>query len=713
MANLSRSIRLVSLLLIGASAIAQDVPAPERIQAALAGEFSLSAMPPLDPPQNELARRWLELTRRETLAIRNDLKPWARDPNAKLLTTGLHVEHGVRPNTQILVGLAVVARYGQTPAERDAALADLIAILRFVAPTHSAGPATCSDGKKWRDQWQSALWAAQAGMGAWLVWDKLDPELRWLTANLICHEADRFLKLDPPHQIKNDTKAEENAWDSMPVSLAAMMFPKHPHAGQWETAAIRWQLSSFVTEADTRSDRVIDGRPIKSWNFGPNLHPDYTLENHDRVHPSYMGTISLNLVQCLAYRWAGKKPPEAISFNALPIDRHLKFFTHPDGRMHFPNGQDWELHRVTPLEHALMALLFDDRQSAFLERVSMDTLQLMQKRNADGRTLQPQEFFFPSLPGMYVSSYATCFLLHQALGNGPEPASEDDFHAANDGVRLFDAGQFIAQRTRKGWVSFAWGNRIMGLAIPFGKDLLGSPCETGFVGTLTLAGVPAPKKPIVLEKVKVTPAADNFTAAATLARNDGAIEQSIAMVSLGDGIAVYVERLTARKALKLAGMETGTVGVLNEPEWVYQSGPRRVQWPGTTREIDGRKPAATFEVPGGWASIDNTWGFVSPDNLGFTYEPNSKPARGRREQFLHLRPAALREYQAGEVIAQRSLVVCLNSTAEQTAALAKSIQQQSEPQTGKVSLELSKWRIVADLKQSPPEVKASATDAAK
>jgi hypothetical protein len=286
-----RRMKLLAACALGMALLARAEPLPSMM------------VPALTTTPGPLAQRAYELTRREITAIRHDLLPWAQDPRAKLLTTGKHDEHGIRPNTQVMLAFVVVARWGATPAERANALADLVALLRFVAPTHSAGPLMANDGKKWQAQWQSALWAFQAGQAAWLVWDKLDAELQAQLANMLAVEADRFLTWDPPHQVKNDTKAEENAWDSLVVALAACMLPQHPHAAAWHTAAQRWQLSSFLTEADTRSDRGACAATFRAENNFRHRH----------------GAASRGLAVARGFRAAAAGDP---SCRARPLSHH-------------------------------------------------------------------------------------------------------------------------------------------------------------------------------------------------------------------------------------------------------------------------------------------------------------------------------------------------------------------------------------------------------
>lgn len=604
-----------------------------------------------------LGERALTLTRREVGALQRGLHAWEKDPAARIFTKGGHTEHEVRPQTQAMIGFAVVARFGPEEAERAAALGDLVAMLRFVAPTHSMGEMTCSDGKKWKGQWQSALWAYQAGVAAWLVWERIPEDLKPLIANMVAVEADRFVGQDPPHQIKNDTKAEENAWNATVVSLAACMMPGDARAGAWRETAVRWQLSSFLTEEDTRSAKVVDGKAIRDYKLGANIHPDYSLENHNRVHPSYMSTIGLNLMQHFSYRWAKAKSPEALNYNAGPIYTLLKRFSHPDGRMHFPNGQDWELHRWTPSVHAKMNVLFNDPEAAYLERMSLETMEKMQARSAEGGTMLREEYIFPSFPGMVVTGYAVTFLIHLEYGEGAPPCSEEEFLRKNTGVWEMKDGQFIFQRTGKGFVSFSWGSRVMGQAIPFTLDLLGSPYEAGFVGTIAAEGESQRTLSPRVEEMRVTKREDGFEVAARLSRCGGAVEQKVAFVSLGEGRVVYAQQIKALREVKLKTMQTGTIGIINEPEWVYQAGPRKIAWAGGKAEIDGREALAPVEYKTEWLSVADGWTFYPVGAEGLVLSGSGKASRRRREQIMHLSGPGKMAFSAGEVIATNGVVV--------------------------------------------------------
>jgi hypothetical protein len=695
-----------------ATLAAAEMPAPEEIRRSLGEEFRVPAARLPDVRSGALARAALDATGKEVAALRKELRPWDKDPTAKLMSDGRHTEHGIRPNTQPMIAFAVVALWGGKQAERRESLEDLVAMLRFVAPTHSAGPVTAATGKKWQNQWQSALWAFQAGTAAWMVWDKLDPELQWLTCNLVAQEADRFVGAEPPFQIKRDTKAEENAWNSSVIALAANLLPDHPRAGFWKETAIRWQLSSFLTESDVTRNPVVDGKTIAEWGLKANIHPDYTLENHDRVHPSYMTTFTILLAQHLLYTWGGQAAPGALDFNSRHIYDHIKFLSHPDGQLHHPNGQDWELHRYYPYAHTMINVLFQDPEAALLETINFETIARMQARTPTGATLLKSEYFFPSLPQAYAYFYAVAFLNHAHYGQGARPVSRAAFEKRLEGVRLYEHGQFVAHRTAGGFASFSWGNRVMGMAIPFTRDLLGTPFELGYVGQITEAGEqagspqkPAPVFPIV-QHVEVTHTNDHFAVAAILRRAGDAVEQRIGFVSLADGSVVYAEQLRALRDVSLKELQTGMIGVLNEPEAVYQDGPRKLAWAGDRRLVDGLAQTPGFPIPASWVNIDNRWGFVAlPASEQWQFDANHEIRRGRREQFLFLRPPGRTRFAQNELIHRRAVVTHLDQSARETARLAANLNRQDFSPEGALRLELGKWHVSFDLGQEKPQAR--------
>jgi hypothetical protein len=317
----------------------------------------------------------------------------------------------------------------------------------------------CANGKAWHNQWQSAFWAHSIGKAAWLLWDDLDPQMKWLAARMVCDEADRFVGVTPPAQVDDDTKAEENAWDSMIIALAYNMFPHHPHREAWREAAIRWAITSFVTSKDVERTDVVDRRPLKEWLTKPNIHDDYTLENHNRVHPDYMSTVRLNLAEQVEYAWGGNAAPAALSLNADKIYANLKKLAFPDGAWVYPNGEDWQLHHPPDWVDldAMIAIRFSDPQAAALLRICLATAEKMVARHPAAGIFGPEEILVSTTYTIPCEYYADAYFLMRASSEGPPPVSEEELWKAERGTHVFAAGKFAVVRSDRAIATFSWG----------------------------------------------------------------------------------------------------------------------------------------------------------------------------------------------------------------------------------------------------------------
>jgi hypothetical protein len=554
-----------------------------------------------------------------------------------------------------------------------------IGMARFILPTHHAGGVLCRDKKQWHDQWQSALWASTAGKGLWLLWDDLPPDLRWLTARMVADEADRFISINPPSQVNNDTKAEENAWNSTVISLAACMFPHHPHSELWKQAAIRWAAGSFVRKQDLVDNPVVDGKPLSQWGVGPTLHDDYTLENHGRVHPDYMNTIHLLLNQVELYSWAGLQPPEALSFNTQNVYEVLKFLSLPDGSYIYPNGQDWQLHRnIHWLEpHFAQAVLNHDRQAATLARECLDCGERMIARTSNGGVFLPEEFSFPSTQQYALELLAQCYVVARSKGDGAEPLAEPELESQLAGYRTFVTGKFAVQRTSTTIASFSWGRQNMGLIMPLVKDELLAPNEHSLLGFVGVKNV-ARDVPRILS-LNVIPSSTTMLVCGSVARGDGALEQRFGICGLPDGEVVYVDTLRATSSTVVTRLDLDPLCILNDPHWVYHNAQRTLYSRSGKLVFDASGPATDPPVQrdSNWYDLDNIFGIVRLAATGTQeYVPNHKIGNGRLEQNFYLNKinvSKIGRVSRGERISVGAFVFLPRRDSKQTKRAANTI----------------------------------------
>ena len=213
-------------------------------------------LPALRPELQPAADRLYGALMRQAHYLLSTVRTWDKDPSMKLLTDSKSDEHWIRPNAETLVGLAVLRRWG--PYDETivgvsrAELLDeyIIPMMRYLVATHRSGDRATGDGKPWGNAWQSAHWAYALGRAAWFVWDDLPDDVRNGVRRVVAHEAGRFVNQTPPHGVKYDTKAEENAWNSRIFSAAVLLMPDDPRRKAWEAAFVRWAISSFMRPSD-------------------------------------------------------------------------------------------------------------------------------------------------------------------------------------------------------------------------------------------------------------------------------------------------------------------------------------------------------------------------------------------------------------------------------------------------------------------------------
>lgn len=261
----------------------------------------------------------------------------------------------IRPICNVAFGLAVALQTGvyeeKIPGvSKGEARAQALRLIQGAARNHR--------NQGWGYPWQSSLWAAYLGHGAWMLWDDLDVETRGLVAELVEWEADRLANATVPYWNGRggDTKAEENAWNSMVLSLAVAMTPKHPRVPAWKEKCSEFMISGYSTKDDLHNGRVLDGRAVQDWLRGFNANADGSVVNHGFVHPDYMLGVHSNLRAFVVQPLAGQAVPEAADFNADRVYRCLVTrewpsppYTAPGGTiyrpgepfMYFPERADW------------------------------------------------------------------------------------------------------------------------------------------------------------------------------------------------------------------------------------------------------------------------------------------------------------------------------------------------------------------------------------
>lgn len=601
------------------------------------------------------------------------VRPWPADPSLKLLTASASGEHMIRPNTSAIEGFAFLYRFGPYDEQivgvsRQTLLNEtIIPMMRYCTATHVSGGRPTDDGKCWGNAWQSAYWAYMLGRAAWWLWDDLPDDLRQSARKVVLHEADRFLRTAPPYQLTYDTKAEENAWNALIFHAAMLIAPGNPRHPRWAEGFQRWTISSFLRPADAYAQAVIDGRTVAEQFTGANIFDDFTLENHGFVHPDYMTCFGLTLSAQPDFLLSGRKPPEALLYNVREIYDNLKWFHLPDGGYVYPSGQDWELFRNPNWLgiHLEMAVYADDRDAWALALQSLKTLEKMQSRNASGAIFAPGEWYFASMQHSQFRSLAQAWLVLQTADSAmPRPAAPRPVI----GVRQWESGKIIIHRTPRAVHSLSWGSVVMAQLVAFDDDRIVSPDQRNGIGHVVLQGENKPL-PVKLRSATVellpsgtqaktanaprpvssaeprAPSADQTTTQnatpngfrAVLEVDHGKhLRAKLLVESRPDGSLLLSEELTALTDVQLAECATGLIGILNNPNWVYERGRRAIRF--DDRETEAAALSATRVEPVSATKIviDGRLEITGTAPLRAAYLGATKTERGRATDRLYL-----------------------------------------------------------------------------
>ncbi len=630
------------------------------------------------PASRKLMRAYYASLRDWGRILRERFRPVPDRPGWGFYGRRGHQENDVRPIAYaalVNAFLAVAEPQGHAPsaAQREVHRQHAVACLRYLTHAHVTGDGTCLDGKAWGDQWQSAMWARSAGLAGWMLWGKLDADLRLPIARLIEHEADRFIHTAPKSSEHNDTGAEENAWNALALSLATNMLPAHPRADAWDRAAKTYLYNSLSVAADRRDASLgDDGRPVREWVTTVNAHPDYTVENHGLVHVGYLKTsLGLQLENAVHYLCVGRPVPDACLHHAADAFGVLKDCMSWDGAAIYFGGNDWKTVHTQCTDvviYTMLAGLAHDRVAARLERIALDTLRRIQRVQGGYYNVRRDLEF----GGLCASRLMACYIAHASAQVTVEPLPADRLQRQLSAVRHLRFAKAILHRTPTKFASLAWGPKRLALSLPRDGSWVVWPHTASYLGLID--GQDASAKNAVITHVHHDIGQDRFAAWGSLDRLGGKVRQTFAFVSPPTDQTIYLERLRFAEGYRPRDRQTGIVGHeypfgANERLLHTDQGPLRLIGIGDTERV--------IPIRTRWLNVADRVGYVVcrlPDRHNVVRYHDKKSGSGRvpklQEWFSLIGNPGDTTY-ADEGLA--CVVTLLNASAKHTAELARRI----------------------------------------
>jgi len=550
------------------------------------------------------------------------------------------------------------------------------AAIRYATATHLTGTQKCVDGKQWGNNWQSAMWADTLGFGAWLVWDELDADSRKGVERVLASESDRFLAGKPPGGRWLDTKAEENGWNLICISLTANMFPTHPHAAVWNAKAIEYMINTLSTPQDRDDATPVDGRPVKSWFSAENLHPDFTLENHNFFHPAYVACSSYFLTQsAMHYTYAKRPVPQAATHHLMDTWRMLQTIILPCAESAYPQGMDWELHSVPFIN--LIASLGTWQRDPLAARMEQLTLQYMRacQNMCNGDLAGPGSRLGFTRHAIVAEQAAYGYLAHKLFGSPVKGLDLQEADSQVCGVRPHEFIGLITHRTADKFFSVSWKNKIMAMLTPIGKGHEGDPYFTvpivnGFIGSFQLNGVHDSKVKVLEHSWKET--TNGFESTATL-QTGNSLKQTVKITSLGDKAVLYQDQVSALSDVSVSKELGVPLGIENDQ---ISGGTRTIYYDNGKTNFDWQNPKPTTAISGSWANVDGRLGVIVVEGSGISYT-QARSYSGGISVYTDILNASYSEqprpFKTGDAVAHRVVLLLTEISPEQTSTLSHSL----------------------------------------
>lgn len=562
---------------------------------------------------------------------------------------------GIRGTCGIALAYAVLINALPNAPQRSHRLKRVEAALRYAASTHVGGSQVAQDGKKWGvlstnsihdpNGWQSSLWASSMGFAAALLEKDLAPSVVEECKRVVAEEADWLSKKAPGSGYLLDTKAEENAWQSNIVALAAAWMSDDPRAKTWRKVAKSYLVNTYTVPQDSSG-------ALSKWITTQTLFPSFALENHGFYHPTYQMVAGMSLgdsylmAEILDSSVAHDIKPFA-EHNVMPVWKFLQGIVLDSGDLAFPSGLDWSLHSYEHVSYlSWLAAHFKDPQAAWAEPRLARQILYRQSVNGDGRFVGescPDGFYREAVEARRI---AMAYLQDRVAGfpliSGIKP-SDFTHHYQDAGL--------IVQRSKKALTTVSYGPKTMTLVIPLGGR---NPAQRFLISPNTETLIGGAGK-TTLQAFKKT--SEGFKARLSLNSRSGRTSQ-MTILSTPEAV-IFVE--VPSDTCKLPGGVWLLSAIEDDP---LTGGRRELFWQGDSTGIKERSGAFMPPTTMHWMNVDGWMGFGTLSRGRLRYQAASTYNRnGAAEDFLSFQPE--------DLYAPRAVVLFPGMDVSQTASVMR------------------------------------------
>ncbi|MDO4562784.1 MAG: LamG domain-containing protein [Clostridia bacterium] len=633
--------------------------------------------------------------------------------------SGNSAERGVRPNADYALVFAFLCKYAsdaelpmvpvsandstKVQLTREMLKATFLQSLRYGYRTHRANAVyMCTDSQYWGSfsgttVWESSMWAESLAVAAYLMWDEISSADRAGIQKMVVGEADQQLTRSVPTQYISDTKAEENGWDTNILACAVAMFPDHANASAWDEKCKSFAYNSYSTSADAYDESIVDGKLGKDWYIGATLFDDYTLENHNFFHTSYLTVINQELSESyLMYEMAlpdDKKEqfplPQALRHNVAEVwDNVLGRLATSDSELAMPNGNDWSMYLLDQFEsYAALATIYNRKEAHMLASRCIQMIAARQMTTADGAFMLNPDVGNRRM-GVSARRMVFGYLLYEhfaAEDIDDDTMSWDEYSAQTTSARNYAYAKIMRASSADRFATFSWYESsdgsyrsYMGNLTPDTDDDLNAsfmvyPYKTAnrgnFTGSFAVSGK---SQNASLSDHSDRIYTDGFATIGSLLTEDSSLTQYSAFyVPEGGNAVVYLDKVVANEAVTVTSEKGLPLAVTVDP---FTSNTRTIITQDGETTTNG---LLTQTYGGNWMNVDNKLGIVVDGSSGLATGERVLSNSVYVMQLYGSYSAQQRTFNSGAEIADRVQVVYSNVDAATTQSLAAEVKELS------------------------------------
>lgn len=605
---------------------------------------------------------------------------------------GQSVEHGARTNADYAFVYAFLYKKCQDQTLPNGMSFETVkqralAALRYSYNTHKTGTVNCTDGKKWGLVWESSMWATSTAYAAWLMDEELTAADKAAIKAMVIAEANYNLSRTIPTAINKDTKAEENGWDTNIMAMAAAMYPEEKNAEAWDYRCKQFAMNTYSVASDLfKNDPVadvVDGKTVADWHIGPNLHPDYALENHDFFHTSYLNIPIQEMSESLlAYKAVQNQAsprfalPDALKHNVSNVwNTLLKDLIMADGMEAMPNGNDWSMYIYDELStYSAMACIYRDADALMLESMILQYAKMRQSTTSDGSFLLNPDVGERRM-GVTARRLVFAHLYHDFYPtNGMVATKWADFSKKRETTKLLPYSGIVRSNNDDRFVTFSWFQSVdasyksyMGMVSPnlMDNSNIVFPFKTANGGNFTgYVDVTGYTRNATLQANTFALYPKSFSTTGRISVTGGSMLKYLTFYSTPGNAVIYHEDMVGAvsgSVSKDGGMMIGiTTDIMTRLSRTLYSQAGSISSNGNT----------VSAIAGNWVNLDNVFGMVVNGGNGIAFGEKELSTSVYVSKLYGSYSTTPKSFTSGELVYSRSAIVYPKVNAATTQALA-------------------------------------------